>query len=540
MVIMKRGIIFILILLLLVTFVFGDVILDQDDFEDGIVNQSKWENTSLVTELNGYLQINGSAGTSRAYLRNPQTHSSRTIVGYFNLSARSNECVSHCPSLQKFTTHSGGFINSWVGATADTDWGKTNNNVGDTINNARTKNDENIEVWVVHNNTHICFKSTSISYDDSVLTCSSTVNANKSYYAMMGMLDVTVNTGMKIYDFVLCEDTDNDFNCTVPVDQPLNVEWDNQLPVNNTFENDNPLTFFYNISEGSNTQCDFYTNLTGSLTINQTNTGLSNGINSFNYSPETSQDETVLFQVKCNITGETAETSIKTMHIDLVNVLINVNIPQGNNLTTFNEDENSFSFNISYANGNLDIVMYNLFYPNGSLFQTNTSDVSGQTEFTIIDSVTFPTSRLGVWSLDAFGNDSTGASTNKTVIFSVLDNDLRLEWELVTPLNGSTIDNETEVSYNYNLVMHNLTSTNCLFFENKSQIDSDTLVSSGNYTFNVTYNNELQVTKTYKVNCSSSTFTDETTIKEIIINNEITPVITPNNAESMTFVIVAG
>lgn len=220
---------------------------------------------------------------------------------------------------------------------------------------------------------------------------------------------------MAFWDIAL---TDEQINDIYNSNFPLTVNWDSNIPTNNSLTNDVPIVFEFTTMGGdSNTQCSLLTNDTGTFIINSTRYGLIEGQNQINYTATENSVKNVQFYTSCNDSSASGNTSIKTMQIDFVTVFINFNNPTNNSIIF--DSVNEINLNITYSNVNLDFVEYKLFHPNGTLFQTNISSGVGQPDFIFTDNVVLPVNRTGVWSIQAVGNDSAMNQNNVSMTFII-------------------------------------------------------------------------------------------------------------------------
>lgn len=311
----------------------------------------------------------------------------------------------------------------------------------------------------------------------------------------------------------------DDITITSFLPDSTTAEWDALTPANDTFINDD-TTFFYELTNAENVNCSFYHNRSGSLTLNQSISGLLNsGTQNFNDTLLTDEVADVLYQVRCTELGvDTANTSVKTIHVDRVNVLIDILSPVNN--TDFDENTTTVVVDIQYRNTNLEDVYYRLYHPNSTLWSSQTNESLSLEDFNITEIVSLPSDPFGLWTLEVWGNDSSANEENKTHYFTILNNDISLSWVGLSPVNDSLI-HDTTFNFNYNINLSNVTSANCTIYEDNVLNSSATITVSGSYSLPVSYGLGSEYVRDYKINCTYDNVLDETTgIKQININVE--------------------
>lgn len=299
----------------------------------------------------------------------------------------------------------------------------------------------------------------------------------------------------------------------------MTVEWNTSSPLDQSYQNDDPLTINYELFDVNGVAtCDFYHNKSGSLVVNDTSNALTSGSQTFSYDPDPTEVNDIQMQVRCNDTATQDNTTLKTIHIDMVDVLTTLTSPP--NTTTFNQTITASTINVTFSNTNLDYVEYRVFAPNGSLFQQNFTNPASST-FTFEDALVFPTvGKIGVWSLNTFGNDSASNDNIQNNTFTVLQNRIIVDWDSVAPSNG-TNNTDASLVFNYEVLLTNAPSR-CFFHEDGIEQDTNDHTVSGNFTFSQSYGTDIQEFRDYNINCTSGVFFNETSTKTILIDRDPT------------------
>lgn len=391
------------------SFVIADVIYYQDDFEDGIMDNDIWDNTTLVTEENGYMQLVGQGSPyTRAYLKTPYNYSQQNLLIYMNASCNGDGYNYFCVSLRD-TAYTGRNGYKWEkDGGGGVQFGRCKDDSSVTYSQIIATPNESIDLWLKWNNTHQCGDGITDLADYNP-DCSTDMPTGDSHYAMLG----AVNAGslLRIYEMTICEDTNGNFRC-----DPLNfsIDWDTKEPLDNDVTNDVPLVFEADLIEQTGfVNCSLYTNATGTLKENESLTNLNNSF-TINYTSQLDIVEDIEFKLVCNDELNQSNSSTKTITFDFISVLIDVENPSNNSIVL--NTTTSVNITIEFSNWLLDYVTYDVFAPNGSLKKTNSSDVSVQT-FTFNDEIPLYISELGTFTIVAWGNDSAGNFNNITTTF---------------------------------------------------------------------------------------------------------------------------
>jgi len=373
-----------------------------DDFDDGTVNTSYWENRNIV-EQQGLLNVtsldgdvwSGSYGTNIASQPNGSLPTNITIEIRYRLNG-SNQNY-HIISFQDTNcTNANNAVGCRFSATAGV-VKRNNDDDDDLINEEWSGSTTN---WVTGgatiDNTYFKYhvfinKSTQLCmYDENgtFIACkdSNQLSVEGIYEGYFGGATPFHNTNLLI-DYILV------YNGTVcpeakaePVPSRMNVSL--SYPYNNTYNNSLTNSLCYlPVFNGTPQACKLYTNYSGLWEVNKTDSTVTNYTENC-FSLTVPDNMHLLWNVECNITTGGSNSSVinNTFKIDTVAPVITVAQPINNSL-----HGNTLDISASCTDDTVYILNYTLFDDTGAvinslqnttlsgtyLFLNTTLDVSG-------------------------------------------------------------------------------------------------------------------------------------------------------------------